>query len=151
MTTATTATTATKETKLTKSGQPDKRVGGRKGKPLIKRDFNDFGRFCAKLRIDLNMSSPEWSKALNVSSSTLSDIERGDGKITFGLAKALYALVEAKAPEYLNPLSYVIANELGILLIPANTPVEVLEHAYDVLNNGFTKEMVAGQTGQSVE
>lgn len=110
-----------------------------KRKPAVKRDFNELGKFFAKIRIDADLTTAEWAKALGVSQLSVTNVERGDTKMSFDYAMKVAKLVQEKTPHYTNALASVLAGELGVLLIPTGTSVEAIEKAYFTLLNFDTK------------
>lgn len=110
-----------------------------KRKPAVKRDFNELGKFFAKIRIDAGLTTAEWAKALGVSQLSVTNVERGDSKMSFDYAMKVAKLVQEKTPHYTNALASVLAGELGVLLIPTGTSAETIEKAYFTLLNFDTK------------
>lgn len=110
-----------------------------KRKPAVKRDFNELGKFFAKIRIDADLTTAEWAKTLGVSQLSVTNVERGDTKMSFDYAMKVAKLVQEKTPHYTNALASVLAGELGVLLIPTGTSVEAIEKAYFTLLNFDTK------------
>lgn len=110
----------------------------KRAKP-VKRDMNAFGKFCAKVRIDAGLTSVEYAKALGVSGLSITNVERGDNKLSFDLALKIGKLIQEKAPHYEAEFASIVANELGVLLIPAHATAAAVEQAYFTLVN-FTGE-----------
>lgn len=102
-------------------------------KPAVKREFNELGKFFAKVRIDADLTTAEWAKELGVSQLSVTNIERGNAQMSFEYASKVAKLIEKKAPHYLTAFVSVIAGELGVLLIPAGTSGEAIEQAYFTL------------------
>lgn len=102
-------------------------------KPVIKRDFNELGRFFAKVRIDAQMSMPEWVSTLKTSNTTVNSLERGNGKLSLELATAIGNLIATKTPHFLKEFSQILAKELNVLFVPAGTSAEGIERAYNAL------------------
>lgn len=117
------------ETKATKSTV--------KRAKAVKRDFNELGKFFAKIRIDLGMTTAEWAKSLGVSQLSITNVERGDTKLSFDLALSIAKLIQEKAPQYEGDFAYVVAKELGVLVIPAHSSDEDINVAYNILVNGL--------------
>lgn len=114
-------------------------------KPLVKRDFNPLGKFFAKIRIDLDMTTSEWAKDLGVSQLAITNVERGDNKLSFDLALSIAKLIQKKAPQYEGEFAGVIAKELGVLVIPTHSSDEDINYAYNILMKGLPKvEPVVG-------
>lgn len=114
-------------------------------KPSVKRDFNALGKFFAKIRIDLGMTTSEWAKALGVSQLAITNVERGDNKLSFDLALSIAKLVQEKAPQYEGEFAGVVAKELGVLVIPAHSSDAEINVAYNILVNGLPEvEPVTG-------
>lgn len=126
------ATTTAKTTKTTR-------------KSAIKRDFNALGKFFAKIRIDLGMTTSDWAKALGVSQLAITNVERGDNKLSFNLALSIANLIQEKAPQYEGEFASVVAKELGVLVIPAHSSDAEINVAYNILVNGLPEvESVTG-------
>ena len=105
-----------------------------KRKPAVKREFNELGKFFAKIRIDADLTTAEWAKALGgVSQLMVTNIERGETKMSFDYAMKAVKVVREKAPHYLTALVSVIAGELGVLVIPQGTSGNAVEAAYRTL------------------
>lgn len=121
-----------------------KKVTKTRKAPAAKRDFNALGKFFAKVRIDLSMTTAQWAKALGVSQLAITNVERGDHKISFDLALGIAKLIQEKAPHYEGEFAYIVAEELGVLVIPANASREQVSVAYDILVNGIVTEEVTG-------
>lgn len=121
-----TSTTTTKATAKTR-------------KPAVKRDFNELGKFFAKIRIDLGMTTSEWAKALGVSQLAITNVERGDNKLSFDLALSIAKLIQEKAPQYEGEFAGVVAKELNVLVIPAHSSDEDINYAYTILMKGLPK------------
>lgn len=104
-----------------------------KRKPAVKREFNELGKFFAKVRIDADLTTAEWAKELGVSQLSVTNIERGNAQMSFEYASKVAKLIEKKTPHYLTAFVSVIAGELGVLLIPTGTSGEAIEQAYFTL------------------
>lgn len=102
-------------------------------KSPIKKSLNELGKFFTKLRIDLDMTSADWCKSLNVSSSFISSIERDDAKLTFDYALKVLKLVEEKSPQHIENIVVLIADQLGVLVIPKTASPMAVEQAYITL------------------
>ena len=115
-----------------------------KRKPLVKREFNELGKFFAKIRIDAGLTTLEWAKALGVSQLAVTNVERGDSKMTFEYALKVHNLIEEKTPHYVDAFASVVANELQVLMIPANVSINAVENAYNVLTTFDKVEQIQG-------
>lgn len=104
-----------------------------KRKPAVKRGFNTLGKFFAKVRVDLELTTAQWAKDLGVSQLAITNVERGDHKIGFELAVKIAKLIQEKAPQYEVEYASILAGELNVLLIPADASREAVEHAYVTL------------------
>lgn len=102
-------------------------------KSPIKKSLNELGKFFTKLRIDLDMTSADWCKLLNVSSSFISSIERDNAKLTFDYALKVLKLVEEKSPQHIESIVVLIADQLGVLVIPKTASSMAVEQAYITL------------------
>lgn len=108
--------------------------------PTPKRGFNDLGKFFAKIRIDLDMTTAEWAKALGVSQLAITNVERGNNQLSFDLVLKITKLIQEKAPHYEGEFASIIANQLNVLIIPAYTDTETVALAYNILVNGIPQE-----------
>jgi len=135
------------ETKSTAKAVPAEAKAKARRKPAVKRDFNELGKFFAKIRIDAGLTTSEWAQALGVSQLSVTNIERSDVQMSFNYAMKVAKLVQEKTPHYTNALASVIAGELGVLLIPTGTTAEAIEKAYFTLLN-FDK-LQANQTKEA--
>lgn len=111
-------------------------------KPLVRRDYNELGKFFAKIRIDLGITSVEWGKLISVSSLVLNRLERGDGVLTPELAVKLNQVISKQAPQYSAEFGAIVINQLGLLLVPASASKEQVQTAYDVLHGQVVKSAV---------
>ena len=108
-------------------------------KAPVRRDFNSLGKFFAKVRIDLDMTTSDWAKALGVSSLSVTNLERSDAKLTFDYAIKVSKLIQEKAPHYEDEFASIVAKELGVLVIPTHSSNEDISYAYNILMKGLPK------------
>ena len=62
---------------------------------------NQFGKFCAKLRIDANITAPEWAKLLETSTQTVNAYEYGRRDLDIPFLAKVAAVVGKYAPKSL--------------------------------------------------
>ena len=106
-------------------------------KTPIKREFNLLGKFFAKVRIDTDMTTVAWAKALGVSQLAVANVERGDAKLSFDYALKVAKVIQEKAPQYEAEYAEIVAEELGVLVIPANTSRPQISAAYNILGETY--------------
>lgn len=122
ITTATTASTVTKEP-VTKTQKARK--------PAEKRGFTEVGKFFAKVRIDLGLTTDEWVKKLGVSNSTVNNIERSDKDFDLAFVRKVFSVLE---PHHYLDFAEIMAHKLGVLVIPNSATASQINQAFTILN-----------------
>ena len=121
-----TTTTETKATaKVTTPSAPKKR------KPLVKRGFTEVGKFFAKVRIDLGLTTDQWAKKLGVSGNSINNVERGDKTFDLDFVRKAQAVL---LPEHQAEFANIVADVLGVLVIPAEASDAQIQNAYASLH-----------------
>lgn len=121
-----TTTTETKATaKVTSPSAPKKR------KPLVKRGFTEVGKFFAKVRIDLGLTTDQWAKKLEVSGNFINNVERGDKAFDLDFVRKAQAVL---LPEHQAEFANIVADVLGVLVIPAEASDAQIQNAYASLH-----------------
>ena len=121
-----TTTTETKATaKATSPSAPKKR------KPLVKRGFTEVGKFFAKVRIDLGLTTDQWAKKLEVSGNFINNVERGDKAFDLDFVRKAQAVL---LPEHQAEFANIVADVLGVLVIPAEASDAQIQNAYASLH-----------------
>lgn len=121
-----TTTTETKATaKVTSPSAPKKR------KPLVKRSFTEVGKFFAKVRIDLGLTTDQWAKKLGVSGNFINNVERGDKAFDLDFVRKAQAVL---LPEHQAEFANIVADVLGVLVIPAEASDAQIQNAYASLH-----------------
>lgn len=121
-----TTTTETKATaKVTTPSAPKKR------KPLVKRGFTEVGKFFAKVRIDLGLTTDQWAKKLGVSGNFINNVERGDKAFDLDFVRKAQAVL---LPEHQAEFANIVADVLGVLVIPAEASDAQIQNAYASLH-----------------
>jgi len=121
-----TTTTETKATaKVTTPSAPKKR------KPIVKRGFTEVGKFFAKVRIDLGLTTDQWAKKLEVSGSFINNVERGDKTFDLDFVRKAQAVL---LPEHQAEFANIVADVLGVLVIPAEASDAQIQNAYASLH-----------------
>lgn len=121
--------TTTTETKATaKVTSPS---ASKKRKPLVKRGFTEVGKFFAKVRIDLGLTTDQWAKKLGVSGNFINNVERGDKAFDLDFVRKAQAVL---LPEHQAEFANIVADVLGVLVIPAEASDAQIQNAYASLH-----------------
>ena len=90
-------------------------------KPRSPSVLNDFGKFCSKLRIDLNITVPDWAKALETSAQTVNNYEYGRKELELPFLLKLGKLIAQKSPASLVEFNNRFVIPTGIVFIDGLT------------------------------
>lgn len=96
-----------------------------------KRSLNAVGKFFARMRIELEMTSTEFAHAAGVSTLSLTNIERGTKPLTLEFVHNVSKIVP---DSFEAEFTFLVAANLGVLLIPITATAEQVESAYITLN-----------------
>lgn len=100
----------------------------KKAQPL---PLNTLGKLLSKVRIDAELSSTEFADKAGVSLATLNKYERTDTPMTLEFVRSVYPIVPA---QYIPEFCDIVAQQLGVLLIPSDATVEQINDAWITLN-----------------
>ena len=103
----------------------------KKRKPLVKRGFTEVGKFFAKVRIDLDLTTDQWAKKLGISGNFINNVERGDKAFDLDFVRKTQAVL---LPEHQVEFANIVADVLGILVIPAEASDAQIQNAYTSLH-----------------
>lgn len=117
-------------------------------KPAEKRGFTEVGKFFAKVRIDLSITSEEWAKQLGVSNTYVNNVERGNKEFDLVFVRKVFAVITAE--HYLG-FAELVAQKLGVLVIPSSATSEQISHAFSILNTPASQlvEVHAGKPSEA--
>lgn len=127
MTTTTSTTTTSKATATT---APVTAKPAKKRKAPEKRGLTNVGKFFAKVRIDLDLTSEQYAKKLGVSASYVNNVERGDKEFDLDFVRKVQAIL---LPEHFMEFAELVANVLGVLVIPAEASATQIQNAFIAL------------------
>lgn len=99
-------------------------------KPVEKRGFNEVGKFFAKVRIDLGLTSEQWAKQLKVSASFVNNVERGEKAFDLDFVNKVNAII---LPQHHAEFASLVAEKLNVLVIPTEASNEQVQRAYNAL------------------
>lgn len=108
-------------------------------KPVEKRGLTEIGKFFAKVRIDLGITSEQWAKKLGVSASYVNNVERGNKEFDLKFVRNVLTLLELK---HQLEFADIVATVLGVLVIPAGVSPEQLRNSFLAL---YTKPEVEAE------
>ena len=100
-------------------------------KPVEKRGFTEVGKFFAKLRIDLGVTTEEWAKSLGVSTMYINNIERANKEFDLNFVRKVFTVIP---PEYYLGFVDIVAQTLGVLVIPSTATVGQVQQAFSILS-----------------
>lgn len=123
--------TTTTETKATAKATSPSVSAPKKRKPLVKRGFTEVGKFFAKVRIDLGLTTDQWAKKLGVSGNFINNVERGDKAFDLDFVRKAQAVL---LPEHQAEFANIVADVLGVLVIPAEASDAQIQNAYASLH-----------------
>lgn len=99
-------------------------------KPVEKRGFNEVGKFFAKVRIDLGLTSEQWAKQLKVSASFVNNVERGEKAFDLDFVNKVNSII---LPQHHAEFASLVAEKLNVLVIPTQASNEQVQQAYNAL------------------
>ena len=105
-------------------------------KPQVKKGFTALGKFFARVRIELAVTTSEWAKLIGSSQVSVSNLERKEGAVmNFAQATAITNIIAEQAPQFTYEFASIVAKDLGVLVIPATASEAQVLTAYRVLND----------------
>lgn len=76
---------------------------------------NQFGKFCSKLRIDADLTAPEWAKLLETSTQTVNAYEYGRRDLDIPFLAKVAVVVGKYAPEALAEFNENFVASKGVI------------------------------------
>lgn len=104
-----------------------------------KRGFTSVGKFFAKVRIDLDLTSEQWAKKVGVSASYVNNVERGDKEFDLYFVRKVESLL---LPEHKLEFANIVASVLGVLVIPADATDDQIKAGFYGLHSAQLKQEV---------
>lgn len=86
-------------------------------KPRTVSTLTAFGKFCSKLRIDLDISVPDWAKALDTNAQTVKSYEYGRKELDVPFLIKLGELISEKSPKSLTEFNNQFVIPTGVVFI----------------------------------
>lgn len=102
-----------------------------------KRGLNQLGKFFAKVRIELGLTTPQYATAVGASVSYINNVERGDKELTLDFVRNVANIIPAT---YAAEFAFLVASNLGVLVIPHSATAEQVQNAFVALVTPVTQD-----------